>query len=128
MTFSLVSLDMAGTTFDDGNTVYEVLGESVSRAIGAEVPRQLVDKWTGTSKHEAIEGMLAALQSDADSNDVYAEFTKALVDRYRNDPPAPFAGVTEMFAQLHDEGVKVALQTGYSRPIAELLLEGRGGR
>ncbi|WP_411721634.1 phosphonatase-like hydrolase [Mycetocola sp.] len=126
MSFRLVSLDMAGTTFDDGNAVYEVLSDTVSQAINREVPQELLDRWTGTSKRAAIEGLLRAFGSDLETDTVYERFTKSLMTHYRNDPPAPFPGVTEMFAQLHDEGVKVALQTGYSVPVAEMLLQSAG--
>ncbi|MGO3147823.1 MAG: phosphonatase-like hydrolase [Leucobacter sp.] len=128
MSFRMVSLDMAGTTFDDGNTVYEVLSDSVSQAAETEVPQSLLDQWTGTSKLEAIEGMLGALERSADAQQVYAQFTDALNTRYRENPPKPFAGVTEMFAELRDAGVKVALQTGYSTPVTEVLLESAGWR
>ena len=128
MSFRLVSLDMAGTTFDDGNTVYEVLENTVTKASGQQVPGELLEKWTGTSKFAAIEGMLTALKSEADPQQVYVQFTEALNARYRDNPPQPFPGVAEMFAELRDEGVKVALQTGYARPVAEMLLEGAGWR
>lgn len=128
MSFRLVSLDMAGTTFDDGNAVYEVLSDTVSHAVNQEVPQDLLDRWTGTSKFTAIEGLLRAFESDLDSHVVYERFTETLKTRYRNDPPAAFPGVSEMFAQLRDEGVKVALQTGYAVPVAEMLLESAGWR
>lgn len=119
---------MAGTTFDDGNTVYDVLSESVSNATGKEMPQSLLDSWTGTSKFDAIVGLLGAFGSDVDPHAVYEKFTATLNARYRDAPPAPFPGVEEMFAQLRDDGVKVALQTGYARPIAEMLLESAGWR
>lgn len=126
MTFRLVSLDMAGTTFDDGNTVYEVLSNTVSEAADEQVSQELLEQWTGTSKLAAVTGLLAALGSEADAQQVYDRFTESLNARYRDNPPKPFAGVAEMFAQLRDDGVKVALQTGYARPVAEMLLESAG--
>lgn len=124
--YRLVSLDMAGTTFDDDNVVYEVLSACVSEASGCEIDASLLESWTGTSKYAAIVGLLGALSSDADPQQVYARFTEQLMARYRSAPPLPFAGVNELFAELRDAGVKIALQTGYSVPVAELLLEGAG--
>lgn len=128
MNYRLASLDMAGTTIDDGSTVYDTLSSVVSEAAGEQVPRELLEKWTGTSKVEAVHGMLAALRSDADAGVVYEQFNTALDRTYRENPPLPFTGVTEMFERLRDRGVKVALQTGYSRPITEILLEAAGWR
>lgn len=128
MTYRLVSLDMAGTTFNDDNVVYEVLSATVADAARTPVPDALLDQWTGTSKFAAIVGLLTALGSDADTHAVYADFTERLMNRYRTDPPQPFAGVNELFAELRADGVKIALQTGYSVPVAELLLEGAGWR
>ena len=128
MPYRLVSLDMAGTTFDDGSTVYDTLSSVVSDAAGMEVPRELLEQWTGTSKQEAIRGMLLSLRSDANPDAVYADFTVMLDRIYRERPPLPFAGVSEMLERLRDRGVKVALQTGYARPITEILLEAAGWR
>lgn len=128
MSYRLVSLDMAGTTFDDGSTVYDTLSSVVSHATHQEVPPELLEQWTGTSKQEAITGLLGALRSDANPDAVYADFTVTLDRIYRDSPPLPFAGVSQLFERLRDRGVKVALQTGYARPIAEILLEAAGWR
>lgn len=126
MSFRLASLDMAGTTFDDDNTVYEVLRRVVEHASGQEIPQPLLNQWTGTSKSAAVKGLLAALQSDADPADTYANFTIELEKHYRETPPLPFPGVSEMFARLRDRGVKVALQTGYAHAVINTLLESAG--
>lgn len=126
MTFELVSLDMAGTTIDEGNTVYETLRTCVQNAADKEVSDQLLQSWTGTSKLAAIQGMLAAVGSTADAAEVYADFSQMLIEAYRNHPPQPFEGVSELFQRLRDQGVKVALQTGYSREVAGILIEGAG--
>lgn len=128
MSYRLVSLDIAGTTFDDGSTVYDTLSSVVSNAAGTEVPQELLGQWTGTSKLQSIHGLLAALHSDADPAMVYRDFTVRLDRLYRKHPPLPFAGVTELFERLRERGVKVALQTGYARPITNLLLEAAGWR
>ena len=123
MTFELVSLDMAGTTIDEGNTVYETLRTCVQNATDQEVSDQLLKSWTGTSKLAAIQGMLTALENTADATEVYADFSQRLIDAYRSNPPRPFEGVSELFQRLREQGVKVALQTGYSREVAEILID-----
>ena len=65
MTFRVVALDMAGTTVDEGGMVYEVLDEAVSGRLGAPVPPEVLARWKGTSKREAIAGLLGELGGDA---------------------------------------------------------------
>jgi len=127
--FDLAALDMAGTTVDEGGLVYGVLEATVAEAAGVPVPHDLLARWKGTSKREAVAGLLAALGSDASEEAVdktFAVFGERLVTAYRETPPAPFPGVPEMFAALRARGVKVALQTGYSAEIADAILAGLG--
>lgn len=123
----LVSLDMAGTTVDEGGLVYRVLDETVAHAADRPVPADLLVAWKGTSKREAIAGLLAGLgeePSERRVDEVFADFTRRLVQGYADTPPAPLPGVPEALAVLRERGVKVALQTGYSAEIAESILAG----
>jgi phosphonatase-like hydrolase len=127
--FDLAALDMAGTTIDEGGLVYDVLDATVADAAGTPVPADLLARWKGTSKREAIAGLLNALEAPADDaavQRVFDDFTARLVTAYRERPPAPFPGVPEALAELRARGVRVALQTGYSAPIADALLAGLG--
>jgi phosphonatase-like hydrolase len=125
--FDLAALDMAGTTVDEEGLVYRVLDQSVSDATGALVPAQLLAQWKGTSKREAIAGLLGALDADASPNAVdrvFGGFEERLIAAYKDSPPAPFPGVPEMFGTLRAAGVKVALQTGYSAEVTASILKG----
>lgn len=125
--FDLAALDMAGTTVDERGLVYHVLEATVADAVGAPVPADLLRQWKGTSKREAIIGLLTGLGADADRaavDKLFAGFVERLVATYRESPPTPFPGVPEMFATLRTAGVKVALQTGYSADIAASILAG----
>lgn len=127
--FDLAALDMAGTTVDEGGLVYRVLDATVADAVGGEVPPELLLRWKGTSKREAIQGLLTGLGADASQAAVektFAIFGERLVSAYRETPPTPFPGVLEMFHALRARGVRVALQTGYSAEIAESILAGLG--
>lgn len=127
--FDLAALDIAGTTLDEGGLVYEVLDAAVSEAVGRPVPRDLLRRWKGTSKREAVAGLLAGLGSDASAqavDKVFAEFTDRLVSGYLAAPPAPFPGVVEAIEELRSHGVRVALQTGYAAEITDSVLAGLG--
>ncbi|KTR91310.1 HAD family hydrolase [Microbacterium testaceum] len=123
MTVSLLSLDMAGTTIDEGGLVYELLARCVADELGSPVPTDVLAPWTGTDKTEAIRGLLTALGGDPARTDaVYAVFAAQLDEAYAAAHPALFPGVREAIAAVRAVGVKVALQTGYTRSVAERLL------
>ncbi|GGF56938.1 phosphonoacetaldehyde hydrolase [Marmoricola endophyticus] len=129
--FDLVSLDMAGTTVEEGGLVYRVLDQTVADVTGRPVPHDLLLAWKGTSKREAVAGLLAGMDApcaEADVDTAFEEFSARLVQAYRDTPPEPMPGVPEMFASLRSRGVKVALQTGYPAEIADAILEGLGWR
>ncbi|MCL2514803.1 MAG: phosphonatase-like hydrolase [Microbacteriaceae bacterium] len=123
MTIRLASFDMAGTTIAEAGTVYAVLRSTVEGATGKKIDDALLAKWGGTSKHTAIGGLLTALGEDVARQDaLFEEFRATLAATYRAEPPTLIPGAREAVAELRAAGVKVALQTGYSRDVAELLL------
>ncbi|GAA2753133.1 phosphonatase-like hydrolase [Amnibacterium kyonggiense] len=129
MTIRLASFDMAGTTIDEGGAVYAVLRTAVERATRRDVPDDLLSRWSGTDKREAIVGILTALDEDlAQTDRIFAAFSDDLVAAYEADPPVLLPGVAETVQQLRAQGVKVALQTGYRREVAEGLLDVVGWR
>lgn len=121
---------MAGTTVDERELVYDVLGAMVADAVGRPVPADLLARWKGTSKREAIAGLLSAMgDGPADEgtvDKVFDGFVDRLTAAYRETPPVPMPGVPEALAALRAAGVKVALQTGYSAEIAGVILDGLG--
>jgi phosphonatase-like hydrolase len=125
----LVVLDMAGTTIDDGQQVYRVLGET-ARAHGAAASDAEIARWHGASKHEALRAMLTSHSgvspSDAELEAVVADFQTRLSAAYADRPPHPLPGVTEALSALREVGVKVALTTGFDRVIVESLLSALG--
>ena len=129
MTIRLASLDMAGTTIDEGGAVYAVLRDAIERATGADVPDDLLSRWSGTDKREAIVGILTGLGRDLRQTDeIFVAFSDDLAQAYAADPPVLLPGIGETVGQLRASGVKVALQTGYRREVAEGLLEAVGWR
>jgi phosphonatase-like hydrolase len=127
--YLLAALDMAGTTVDEGGLVYAAVESAVADAVGGPVPADLMEQWKGTSKEEAIAGLLHALGADdsgARVRSVYEVFAARLEEAYAATPPAPVPGVPELFETLRRAGVKVALQTGYAAPVAGSIMAGLG--
>ena len=127
--YLLAALDMAGTTVDEGGLVYSAVEAAVAEAVGGPIPAELMVQWKGTSKEEAIAGLLRGMGSD-DSHarvlKVYEIFAGKLEEAYGRTPPTPIPGVVEMFETLRRAGVKVALQTGYAAPVANSIMTGLG--
>jgi len=127
--YLLAALDMAGTTVDEGGLVYSAVEDAVAEAVGGPIPAELMSQWKGTSKEEAIAGLLRGMgsgDSHAHVLKVYEVFAGKLEEAYGRTPPAPIPGVLEMFETLRRAGVRVALQTGYAAPVANSIMTGLG--
>lgn len=124
----LVALDVAGTTVDEGGTVYRVLAETV-RAIDADPTPDQIEQVMGAGKRDAIRVLLEAsgLAAGADVVEpAYDDFRARLAAAYRTTPPRPFHGVPETLAALRRSGVRVALTTGFDRETTDALLRSLG--
>jgi phosphonatase-like hydrolase len=120
----LAVFDIAGTTVDEGGTVYRVLADTVRTAGGNPSPAQ-IETWMGAGKRAAIQALLSDTGADAGDpvvDEAFAGFRKRLAAAYQENPPVPFPGVPEMISQLRAAGVKVALSTGFDRETTAALL------
>lgn len=126
--FQLAVFDMAGTTVNDRDEVYRVLRESVERE-GAQFSDETFQKYMGTEKSWAIEQLLrigGIEPTTATHARAWQWFRDELERTYTSEPPQSIDGVEEMFTQLHNLGIKIALTTGFSREIADLILSSMG--
>ncbi|WP_405851255.1 phosphonatase-like hydrolase [Streptomyces sp. NBC_00090] len=115
---TLAVLDIAGTTVDEKNAVYDVLA-AVVEDHGTPVDDAALRRWMGADKREA----LAALTGDPDAvEDLHTAFVSRLHDAYAMIRPAPLPGVPEALAALRAAGVRVALTTGFDRQVTDPLL------
>ena len=129
MPIQLAALDMAGTTIDEGGAVYEALAGAVA-AGGHPATEEAIQRWMGADKREAISGLIEESSGTAPDRGaverLYVEFRTLLESAYAAHPPQPIAGVPEALGTLRAAGVKVGLTTGFSRDVAEPMLEGLG--
>lgn len=124
----LAVFDMAGTTIDDRDEVYRVLREATERE-GANYSDEEFQKWMGTEKKWAIENLLrlGGVEVTEELHEkVWEWFRQELRQTYTNSPPRPLPGVEEALATLRGRGIKVALTTGFSREIADLIFASMG--
>lgn len=130
----LVICDMAGTTVFDADNVNEALRSALAED-GISVSRAEVNAVMGWTKPVAIEKLLARSGKyglpvpQADVDRLYQVFLDTMLAYYRTSPDIrAIAGAEAALKQLKAAGVKVALDTGFSREIADAILERLGWR
>jgi phosphonatase-like hydrolase len=128
MRVQLVVFDMAGTTVHDGDSVSSCFRAALATA-GLSAATEAINAVMGLPKPTAIRQLsgpgVPQQQIDAIHNDFVARMRKY----YEIDPAVrEAAGASSTFARLHAAGVKVALNTGFSRPIVDILFARLGWR
>jgi len=123
----LVVFDMAGTTVDEGMTVYETLAFAL-REYGQQIDMHSKDfeMWHGANKIEAIRHFLTkAGRSEDEVQSCFKLFLSTLEASYfgPNSTVKEIKGAKELFGKLRQKGIKVALNTGYPRATANALIE-----
>jgi len=132
MNIQLVVFDIAGTTVVDKGNINEAFRGAFLNA-GYAVAAEDVDKVMGYRKTDAIKSILEKYkhQSQNDNADVieiiHTDFTKNMVRFYEEDTelkPMPFA--ESVFEQLQNKGIKIALNTGFTTVIMDVILNRLG--
>jgi phosphonatase-like hydrolase len=131
MKVDLVVFDLAGTTVRDDD---DAVGNCFRAALaGAElsVDPARVNAVMGLPKPEAIRRLIEASRgapADADEVEtVHLDFVRRMRQHYATDPGVgEVPGAAAVFAALRRGGVKVALNTGFSRDIVDVILERLG--
>jgi phosphonatase-like hydrolase len=127
MKIELVVFDMAGTTVHDGDAVHRALMATLS-AHGTDVTRDQVNAVMGLPKPEAIRRLLER-PSEARVAALHEAFLARMVAYYRESTEVrEITPAREVFAWLRGRGIKVALDTGFSRPIVDAILDRLGWR
>jgi len=128
----LVVFDLAGTTVHDDGTIVVAFQEAMD-AFGYAVTPEAVNPLMGYHKPLAIKKMLIACESDAAKitneliDEIHARFQHEMIQFYKTSStvePLPFAEAA--FAELQSRGVKVGLNTGFSKAIADTVLQRLG--
>lgn len=126
--YTLAIFDMAGTTINDRDEVYRVLREATERE-GATYSDAQFQEWMGTEKKWAIRNLLdigGVNVTEELVEQAWAWFREELRRTYSEQPPVAIEGVEQALADLRARGIKVGLTTGFSREIADIILESMG--
>ncbi|MBI2282619.1 MAG: HAD-IA family hydrolase [Bacteroidetes bacterium] len=133
MRTALVVFDIAGTTVSDKGNVNQAFRNALAEE-NIQVAIEEVNTLMGYRKIDAIMRMvvkhapqLTGSGQEERINAIHNRFNSIMVDFYRNDAalePLPFA--EELFALLQEKGIKVALNTGFTRVITDAILQKLG--
>jgi phosphonatase-like hydrolase len=127
----LVIFDMAGTTVRDDDAVNICLRDAL--AAHATVSREEVNSVMGMPKPTAIRLLLEQKLAGRDAasaslvNALHDAFLARMLNHYQNGPDiGSMPHTLDTFCQLKEAGVRIALDTGFSRPIVNAILERLG--
>ena len=125
----LVVFDLAGTTVQDGDAVNAAFRAALA-GTGLDADPAAVNAVMGLPKPEAIRLLLAGMGRPVRAGDVDAlhqDFVRRMRDHYAHDPSVrEVPGAAGTFAALRQAGIRVALNTGFSRAITGVLLRRLG--
>ena len=122
----LVVFDIAGTTVEDRGQVPAAFKAAFEEHGIVVTPDQLSGV-RGSSKKEAVRQLVPAGPGrEPVAEAVYDSFCGRLARLYRDEGVQPVAGVLDVFSWLKQNGVRLALNTGFDRSITELLISTLG--
>lgn len=127
----LVVLDMAGTTVADQHEVEACFAEA-ARMTGLKVSDEAILAAQGLSKRFVFQlfwrEQLGESHPDVESrvDESYEVFKEVLETHYKTQPVFPTEGCLKLFSYLKQQGIKVALTTGFYRVVTDIILERLG--
>lgn len=128
MSVKLVVFDLAGTTVKDNNDVSKAFQSALNK-FGYSIPLELINPIMGYEKTEAITKMLHTHEPESSKitadlvRDIHREFVRTMIDHYSfSGTIEPLPNVEETFAALHEKGIRIGINTGFSRDIADAII------
>jgi phosphonatase-like hydrolase len=125
----LAVFDMAGTTIHDENSVAKAFQSALTKHGYTTVTLQEANEKMGYSKPQAIRELLEIHEPDPSKitpeiiEEIHSDFVQGMLDFYATDPSIrPVTDAEEVFEALHQMGIKVGLDTGFSRDITDIIL------
>lgn len=118
----LVIFDIAGTTVRDTGSVAKAFIDAFNE-FNIDVPVTTVNQVMGFRKIDAIR-MLLPGENNLLAEQIHEAFTRNMIALYETDPELkPLPGVETIFQQLKLQGIKIALNTGFTRAVTNTILQ-----
>lgn len=116
----LVVFDMAGTTLHASDEVLDAFRAAFAH-FDIELSEEEIRGIRGKSKRETIADLLIGHEG-LDAEEVYADFEQILMERFEAQDVVAIDGAEETFAWLKSRNANIALNTGFDRAIADMLI------
>ncbi len=125
MSIKLAVFDMAGTTvMDRSNVALAFINAFAKHEL--DITEADANPLMGYHKPLAIQLMLEKLGMEPDAgliDEIHADFEEEMIDFYEYDPVVkPMPDAEDVFLQLKEKGIRIALNTGFSKRIAETIV------
>lgn len=125
-TIQLAVFDIAGTTVKDKGDIGEAFRQAF-RQSGLEIASGEINRVMGWRKKDAVRLLLEKFHPQTAGDEIIEKihdaFLRNMIGFYERDTglqPLPYA--EQLFRQLRERGVKVALNTGFTRAITDTIL------
>lgn len=129
MSIKLIVFDIAGTTVKDNHEVSKTFQVALKNH-GYMIDLKVINPLMGYEKNLAIRKLLS--QNEADQSkitaslvkSIHSEFVQQMINHYKFNPDiVALPHVEETFSSLQKLGVQVAINTGFSKDIADTVVE-----
>lgn len=123
MPIKLVVFDIAGTTVKDEDYVAHAFRNAFVKN-GYDISLEQTYPYMGVKKIVAVNALLAKLGGrPADAGTIHTDFADEMMDFYLYDPAVvPLSYAEEVFQQLKERNISIALNTGFPRIIADTIV------
>ena len=128
MAIKLVVFDMAGTTVEDKDNVHEALIKGFELN-NYQITREDANSVMGIPKPVAIrtllEGKFGTKEKTGELvSKIHGSFVDEMINFYKTDPSVKSKkNAEETFKRLREKGIKVGIDTGFSRDIADTIFD-----
>ena len=126
MSVKLAVFDMAGTTVSDNNNVARAFQKAFNDS-GITIELEDANPLMGYHKPLAVRMLLDKLglaYEDEFVDRIHAAFQNEMLDFYEYDVEVkPVNGVEDVFEKLKEKGIRIALNTGFSKSIADTIVQ-----
>lgn len=125
MAVKLVVFDIAGTTVTDDGYVAHAFKNAFTKS-GYPITLEDTHPYMGVKKIIAVKMMLEKLGlkfSEANAEKIHSDFVNEMTEFYEYDASIkPFSDTEEVFEELKERGVVIALNTGFPKVIADTIV------
>lgn len=126
----LIVFDLAGTTVKDNLDVHKVLQAALAK-ISFHISMEEANLIMGIPKPVAIRQLLENKNYSKITEElietIHSDFVKQMISFYKTDASVgEKEGVSKTFAALKASGIKIAVDTGFDRPITNAVLNRMG--